>query len=238
MKRHIMLLSSATVLVLLGVIMNVAHATPTMVSGPSRQGGQGGWQYQAYFDQVEGRIFAEVAYPRETAAQVREYAGVQQQLAQQLIANGATSIKATIVFRHPLKQSAFERFVATNNLTDVAAYKLRFKANRGERITISGGPNATELVPQDLLSTAVNAVQEREAGALLGWVEVQATISSQSYDALLRDKSVYLVDVSEAVIGAAFADDEVARTASVDVIMDSSLYWTLEDRGLVSNTNE
>jgi len=182
----------------------------------------------------EGRISAAVEYTTATAQQVQSVLATQRQLARELIASGTPSLDVTIVFRRPLNQADFERFVANASLGQVVGYTLRYIDNQGQRVTINGTPDNGVLVPQDMLNTALSDLQQRAPGKLLGWVEVQAAIASTSYDTIVKDKSVFLIDVSRSVIRTVFKDEAGASALPIDLITPQ-LYWKLEDLRLVSN---
>lgn len=197
-----------------------------------RQGQRGHWRYRASVDHTEGRVNADVSYAVDTVAQVDEFTKTQRQLGEDLVAANTPTIDTTIVFRHPLTQAQFEQFVAANNL-GVTSYTLRFIDNQGQRVTISGAPDAGVLVPGDLLNLALADVQQRSPGTFRGWVEVQAWVPNTTYKSVADDKNVYLVDVSRAAVRAAFKDDAQAQNLPVDVIAPQ-LFWKLEDLKLAT----
>jgi hypothetical protein len=215
--------------------MTSGYAAPMIKPQPpiERQGQRGSWQYRAAIDRAEGRILADVTYALETVAQVEDFARTQRQLASELVSTNVSSLDATIVFHHPLTQSAFEQFVVTHNLT-VSSYTLRFVDNQGQRITIVGSPADNVLVPQDSLNFALADIQQRSPGALLGWVEVRATIPARAYESIVSNDKVYLIDVSRSVVRAAFNGDPKAHDLPIDVLAPQ-IYWKLENLRLVSN---
>jgi hypothetical protein len=143
------------------------------------------------------------------------------------------TLEVQVVFRRPLTAAQFEHFVAKANL-DVSGYTLRYLDNQGQRVTIMGGPDQGQLIPQDLLGIALKDLQQRTSGKLLGWIQAQATVTAKNYAALRDNPNVFLVDVSRSAIRATFKDQADAADLPIDLIAPQ-LYWKLEDLKLVSN---
>lgn len=232
---NLVLFTLALILLLFGFGMINGFAAPISNQEPSieRQGQRGSWQYRAAVDRTEGRIVADVTYSLDTAAQVEDFARTQQELASELVSANVLSLDATIVFRHPLTQAVFEEFVATHNLT-VSSYTLRFVDEQDQRITIIGSPVDNTLIPQDFLNFALNDIQQRSPGDMPGWIEVRATIPARAYKSVVDHDKVYLIDVSRAVVQAAFKEDAQTRNLPV-YVQAPQIYWQLEDLHLVPN---
>lgn len=235
--RKSMIVQAALVLLALLVVMGISigYAAPEGQSPRvERYGKRGGWKYYAAVNKGEGRIEASVEYDTATAQQIQGIVATQRQLARELLASGVSALDVTIVFRRPLNQTDFERVVADARVGQVSGYTLRYLDNAGERVTINGTPDNGILVPQEMLNAALTDLQQRAPGRLLGWIQAQATISPTSYDALLKDQHIYLIDVSRSAIRAAFNDEMDTRGMSVDLITPQ-LYWKLEDLRIVLN---
>jgi hypothetical protein len=215
--------------------ISIGHAAPGIPDQViERQAERGGWKYHAAFNKAEGRIDASVEYAMETVQQVRGIVAIQRQLARELIADGASSLDVTVVFRRPLNQVEFERLVTDAGPAQISGYTLRYLDNQGQRVTIHGAPDNGVLVPQDMLNIALTDLQQRAPGKLLGWIQAQATITPTSYAILLKNPGVYLIDVSRSAIRSAYAADVGASNPPVDLITPQ-LYWKLEDAQIVSN---
>jgi hypothetical protein len=235
MKRSLLFVGSALMLIGMLVILNIQYAqavgsdnTPPV----DHQGQRGNWHYTARADQQEGRIDTRVQYAHTSAADIQEFSLAQQQLGAELLEADVPSINATIVFRRPLSEREFVEFVAKYNLAEISLYTIRAVDDQGQRITINGAPQHGELVPQDLLAMVLKDVNQRAKNTFRGWVDVQATIQSDMYSKLASDKDVYLVDVTRSVITETFKNDRAARNLPVQVSMHP-LYWALEDLKLV-----
>lgn len=234
-KRTIV--QSTLILMMLFVVMGISigYAAP---GGPDQviehRAERGGWKYHAALNKAEGRIDASVEYATATVQQVRGIVITQQQLARELVAGGASTLDVTVVFRRSLNQVDFERLVADAGLGQVSGYTLRYLDNQGQRVTINGAPDNGVLVPQDMLNAALSDLQQRAPGRLLGWIQIQATITPKGYDVLLKHSDVYLIDVSRSVIRAAYTAEVGSADLPIDLITPQ-LYWKLEDLQIVSN---
>jgi hypothetical protein len=233
-KRILVAFITFMVAVIFTIVTSTTNAAVGESSGVSEKWeDRGDWKYQAALNREEGRVNASIRYNMETTTQALNVASIHRRMAEGIIAGGIKTLEATIVFNKPLTQIDFEQFVLRMKLSTISSYTMRYVNNQGQRVTINGGPDNDMLIPQDLLATVLTDLQQHDPGSLSGWIQVEATLDSSQYRRLLRDRDVYLIDVSKSVIRLAYKDEPNSDILPIDIVAPQ-LYWNLEDLHLVS----
>lgn len=181
-----------------------------------------------------------LAYAGEATAQdLNEYATISKVQGEALATAGVPSLYIWVTFRHPLAPAEFEAFVKDYGL-DVRHYTLRAYGEKGDRITINGGPMDGQLFP-DIFDHAMQSIQQRENGQarLSGVFDVKGTVAASNYSKLTADPRVFIADVTASV---AFREmnargmlnnltwDEFVSQVQVGATLGP--FWQMEDIGL------
>ncbi len=131
-----------------------------------------------------------------------------------LFATGRNDILTTFTFNSPLSINEFERFVAKYRIK-VDRFAIRAITPNNERMTISGKPSSSELVPRDSLTLMLT----HSSSELQGIIECMGVISARFLKKVNDDARVFLADTS---VDNAFMENEFRRHIP-------SLYWYIEE---------
>lgn len=176
---------------------------------------------------------------KATAQDLNEYAAINKAQGETLTAAGVASLYVWVTFRHPLAPAEFEVFVKDYSL-DVRHYTLRAYGEKGDRITINGGPVDGKLFP-DIYDHAMQSIQQRENGQarLSGVFDVKGQVAASNYSKLTADPRVFIADVTASL---AFREmnargmlnnltwDEYVSQVQVGATLGP--FWQMEDIGL------
>lgn len=181
----------------------------------------------------EGAIEAILLYPHETKAQLQDYVSTNRNLLTQLAAGpSARLITAQVVLSHPVPPSEMLSLAAAYNL-NIRDYILRAVTSDGQRITIFGAPEGSEIVPSAMLNRATTSIQQHNPTArLLGIVTVDGTLSVINAVRLAGDANVALVDVTAEVVRRR-AQAQFGTGVRVNVRNPVQIYWFFENAGIV-----
>jgi hypothetical protein len=193
----------------------------------------------------DGQLNGGVTYEFRTAEGVRKYLDFNRRTIEKLLQSNQSQIYALVVFNRPLPQGEFEQFVQSYGMNPYA-YSLRAVAPNGMRTTIYGGPANGSLIPADTINMIAKDIQERDNTSIRGWIDVSTVISRPNLVKLMNDPRVYTVDATETLfrnsitptkLDSAGANSDIVRAATQGdlhiQISRVSLYWSLEDLGLV-----
>jgi len=99
-------------------------------------------------------------------------------------------------------------------------------------VTLVTGPEGQNLTSQDFVHSTTSWVQEQTGSAKLsGVVSLQVVLQTDSYDLVLRDPSVFMVDVTHEYAEYHFHLQHASLIQANDAIsaIGSSGYWYVED---------
>ena len=204
-----------------------------------------GVTYGVAVDPETLELIGGVEYDYTSPTGIRAYVALNQEALVQLENTGAKTLQVQVVFKRPLSQADFERFVAETSL-DVESYSLWAVEADGQRVTIYGGPDGARLVPADLLDQIITDVQKRGAGRLQGWITAEGNLSIANARQVSAHPDVFLLDVMETIVNRSLTREKLAEmglpkdvqqaylTGQIRVSFNRPpLFWFLEDLGLV-----
>lgn len=193
----------------------------------------------------DGQLNGGVAYEFRTIEGVRKYQGFNLRTIDQLIRANQNQFYVLVIFNRPLSQGEFEQLTQTYQLIPYA-YTLRAIAPNGMRTTIYGGPANGNLIPTDRINMVAKDIQERDGTTIRGWIDVSTVISGPQLIELLKDPRIYTIDATETLFRNSITPAKLINAGvSSDILQSAtqgemhiqisrvSLYWSLEDLGLV-----
>lgn len=191
----------------------------------------GSWSYQAN-ESGANDVEAAIHYDKKSTQSLKAFVKTNKDLAKQLKSNNTQRLESLVTFKRALSVEEFTRLVAEQNLT-VHSYILRMVTPAGLRITITGTPDTSALVPEDKLNREKANVLQRYPGTTLqGVVDAEISFDVKQYDALQAHNEVFLVDVTKTFVrqelNQLFPNADPKRVY-VDV---EHPYWFMEDLGL------
>ncbi len=241
------IIGAAAALGLLGVLVltRVGDASPRGVQLLVEQTANG-ISYAAAFDTVQQRVDGRVSYDYISAEGVKAYLDFNRSAAQQIAARPSSPVRINIVFSRPMSQAEFEQFVQSYQLT-VHHYTIRAVESDGARVTIFGGPENGQLIPAAILDSVSADIKTRNAADIKGWIETEVTTTPDHLQKMLDDPAVFTTEAAYTLIydsltaerltqaGASAATLQAiqANTDRTVQITHPSLYWSLEDLGMV-----
>ncbi len=245
---HVLLIFPA--LVVAGLLVAISRPTTSRAGQPTVIWAlnDGGVHYTATFDPVLQKVDAIRNYDYLSLSGVREYVAFNRARAEEYGRRTSGQLRVNIVFSRPLAQAEFEAFVRNYGLR-VHRYFMRAVESSGARVTISGAPDDTSLVPAPSLALALSDLSVREATELKGWIEVEVTTDPPHLRAMQADGNVLVTELEHALLIDALtpsalrsvgATDETIRRIQDDPdsetvqVSGPPLYWFLEDAGLVA----
>lgn len=185
-----------------------------------------------------GAPFAVVMYDASSPEAIRHYAAASRARGQELIDSGVTELYVWVTFRYPLDLSVFEDMVKQSGL-DVKGYQLRALGQKGDRVTINGGPERGVLVPLEQLDRAMKGIQahENNQAELKGVFAVSGVVSVEGYKKLVQDPHVFLVDVTGSLVYHHPAFKNRVRMGWKEFVdmfqfVSGSPFWYMENFGL------
>jgi len=203
-------------------------------------------KYHAFFDTLTQEVYGGVTYDYFSSKGIKAYIDFNRTASREIAQRLNDSLSIKVVFSHPLSQAAFEQFVKTYHV-EVHSYTMRAVDSNGMRITIAGGPEDGELVPQNLLKMVTGDITDRNSAEIKGWIEAEITTTPQDLDKMQHDPDVFVTEATYTLIYDALTPENLeragaTRAATEDIranrnrsvqITGPSLYWNLEDEGLV-----
>lgn len=159
---------------------------------------------------------------------LRNYHASVLKLASELKAKGKHQAPMVLTFKRPVSPAEFRDFVKKHNLT-VETFETRAIDDRGDKITIGGEPEGTEIFPQETFN--IVASWSKNSAKLSGVTSFDGVVSMERYDELSSDPLCFLADVLPAKI----LDDVKPLVAQkglgnrpVDVNVND-LFWVMEE---------
>lgn len=202
--------------------------------------------YNAFFDTRSQAVYGGVTYDYLSTEGVEAYIAFSRTASQAIGQRSEGIVPIKVIFSHPLAQGAFEQFAQTYAV-EVQSYTIRAVEPNGMRVTISGGPEGGIIVPPHLLKLVTSDITERSATEVKGWIEAVITTTPQNLARMQRDPDVFVTEAAYTLISDAFTAENLARAGATQAaiadiqaqhnrsvqITGPSLYWILEDAGLV-----
>lgn len=133
-----------------------------------------------------------------------------------LLDAGKSDILTTFTFRSPISITDFESMVSEYDIT-IDRFAIRAITPNNERLTISGKPSTTELVPKSSLGSLIAC----SLAEFQGIIECYGVISSSNLKKINNDARVFLADTSA---DSTFIQNEYRKHIP-------SLYWFIEENG-------
>ena len=174
----------------------------------------------------------------KTPDDLRYYAQTSQTRGEALLQSGVNNLYVWVTFRRVLSIEEFKDFVAQYGL-DVKHYTIRAYGEKGDRITIEGGPQDGVIVPA-MYDRVIESVQVHENGkAQIGGVfDVKALVQSSAYRKLLVDSRVFIVDVTATLAYQELVSRKITSMTwaeyanRVQLGMTYGPFWNMEKLGL------
>ncbi len=195
----------------------------------------GAWKYTAGIGD-DGVLHVLINFPSKTAADIEAFNTTNRSLVKEIQGNA----RVLVIFRQPLSVDEFKQLVQASGIK-VENYEMRAVEADGTRITLNGGPSASnnELVPQSALDTMINSWQKLPGGATFkGFISVEGIATQVQISALLADKRVFTTELTRAVatqrllkkLGVAntFLQDK----SKFESRLSAPIYWNMENTGL------
>jgi len=186
------------------------------------------WQYTAIRD--GNNIILEVNLSDTTIAGLEAFRDANRRLAQELMQQQKT-LTANVVLKVPISVEGLADLVDAYGL-QVISVEMRIIDGYGDRVTLVTGPEGQNLTSQDFVHSTTSWVQEQTGSAKLsGVVSLQVVLQTDSYDLVLRDPSVFMVDVTHEYAEYHFHLQHASLIQANDAIsaIGSSGYWYVED---------
>jgi hypothetical protein len=142
--------------------------------------------------------------------------------------NAGRLIEVDVTFNKPLPVQQFNSFVEKYGLQP-RDFVIRSIDPDGQRSTISGALTAGEGISQETIERMLLA----SGGTVRGVVDFRATLLGSAYPQLSADSNVFLVDALEAELKDKAATLRPNQDRAAIEYTPRSLYWFLEDLGLV-----
>ncbi len=235
MNRHRYLLigSLITILAVLAILSNRIVLADSTMPKEVLHVTKHGWNYKLYrtpLGKVEGII-----KPNGTdATAIQSYKRESHRLSLAMAnRQGKRPFNVVVTFNKPVSFERFEEVVTSSDIL-VKRYTIRAFGGDGDRWTIFGSPLEGVLIPSEALNFFVDQIQNETGSAdVKGIISFEGTITIDSYRYLLTHPDVFLVD-GLAVVAKTDASTYLGVLPDDIVISVSSLYWGMEDAGLVS----
>jgi hypothetical protein len=194
----------------------------------------------ASFDPVGQQLHGEVEYDYLSDKGVKEYITFSREMSQQIAQRSGGLVRIKVNFSRPLSAQEFKEFVKMYEL-QVNAYTMRAVEKNGIRVTISGGADGDQLIPPHFFNLAVTDVAA--AAEFHGFIDADVTTTPALLGEMQKDARVFVTEAAYTLIYDTItpqalrqlnASEEAIQQAQwAHVVIGSSLYWGLEDYGLV-----
>lgn len=161
-----------------------------------------------------------LGYQKAVAARSARYA----------TANSTRPIEVDVTFNKPLPLEQFNAFTEKYGLQP-RDFVIRTIDPDGQRSTISGALSGDEGISQETIDRMLLS----SGGTVQGLVNFRATLVGASYAQLAADRNVFLVDALEAELKDKAVGLRPKQDRAAIEYTPRSLYWFLEDLGLVQN---
>lgn len=195
----------------------------------------------ASFDPL-GEVHGEVEYDYLSDKGVKEYITFSREMSQQIAQRSSGLVRIKVNFSRPLSAQEFKEFVKVYEL-QVHAYTMRAVEKNGMRVTISGGPDGDQLIPPHFFNLAVTDVANRNAAEFHGFIDADITTTPALLGKMQKDARVFVTEAAYTLIHDTMtpqalrqlnaSEEAIQQTQWPHVVIGSSLYWGLEDYGLV-----
>ena len=202
-NKWVALLILAIFLILLGFMTSnrsVGAQSQEDITLVLSEDNKSGITYAIAVDNIGKELLARIEYDRSSMESINQYREFNNRELDKLLQNMpiSDSIPLKITFSTPLSQEEFAEFVEKYKL-DVDSYYIYMLEPDGNIATIQGSPSEEELVPGMFFNAATNSISEEYSPGveLLGWVEVDGTVSVQQISEIKADERVFLVDVMQ-----------------------------------------
>ncbi len=208
----------------------------------------GGVRYTASFDPMAQRVDATRNYDYLSEAGIRRYIATNQTRMEEFGQRNAGRLRVNVVFSHPLTQAEFAAFARDYDLV-VHSYQMRAVERDGKRVTIAGAPYEGTLVPEQFMNMALDDIAARGAAEFKGWIETEVTTVPAQLRKMQLDKRIVVLEVGPTLVLEALTRMALRQAGATSSTMDKlqnkpdreviqisgpSLYWGLEDIGLVA----
>ncbi len=207
-----------------------------------------GIHYSAAFDPIYQEINGSISYDYRSTQGVQSYIDFNHQAYTMLSDQGQNRpIYINIVFRRPLSLPEFQQFVSTYGLA-VHRYRMRAVEIDGTRLTIDGAPTEGQLVPPTYWERVLQDIRAHNETQFKGWIEVEATVWPEQWARLQSASEVFVIEGTYALIYRELTPWKLRRAGATAEtirriqrgegwplvhITHPSLYWALEDMGMV-----
>jgi len=208
-----------------------------------------GIHYSAAFDPIYQEINGSIHYDYMSPQGVQAYIEFNKQAYAALSApSQQRPLYINIVFRRPLSLQEFQNFVSTYGLS-VHRYRMRAVEIDGTRVTIDGAPMGKQLVPPTYLERVLQDIRTRNDAQFKGCIEVEATVQPEQLTRLQNAPEVFVIEAVYGLIYKALTPSKLQRAGATAEtirriqegegwplvqITHPSLYWALEDMGMVN----
>lgn len=189
----------------------------------------GGWHYAGYVDE-DGYVNGAVWLESETVVGVKNYAAANKALAEQLWQSGQQTMQVVVIFKHPLSIAELSALRARIGIT-IQSVEGRLSSANGERETVFWVVDNQSDLNSSVLDNAKTDISAKSGSAqFAGLYSFQAVISRNSYDRLVNESVVFVIDVTVNQIQRDMVNNIAIEKFSL--VNRPNVFWTMEDLGL------
>ncbi len=183
-----------------------------------------------------------VMYDGSSVESLRHYANASQLQGEASLQAGVSDFYVVLTFRRALNENEFRAFIRDTGFA-AHSYMIRATNSKGQRITMSGGPENGDVLPANELASAMAQIGARENNQAVGFsgvFEAQGTASAEVYRKLVADPRVFVADVTGTLVYHNPNYQKAVRftwqdfVTKLEMSSGSGPFWYMEDLGLAN----